>query len=130
MALLPEGHDIPFLLGRLRPNAEWGWRGIGGGNAHRQTANVDWRDSVQIEPTEQEYLDEQLLVNAEEVTQETTRADQLTRITPLVGQNPRDLAPPETGHLVEELAVRLGALDEHGNIMPLDEWGSRNPTPP
>lgn len=126
MALLPEGHDIPFLLGRLRPGAKWGWRG---GN-HRQTEQVDWRDFAQIEPTEQEYLDEQLLVNAEEVAAEITRADQLTRVTPLVGQNPRDLAPPEVGHLVEELTVRLGALDEDGNIMPLDEWGSRNPTPP
>lgn len=120
MALLPEGHDVPFLLGRLRPGAEWGWRG----GTPRQTTNVDWRDAVQIEPTEQEYLDEQLLVNAEEVTAEVTRADQLTRITPLVGQNPKNLSPPDIGNLVEELMVRAKALDINGNILPVDEWGS------
>ncbi len=120
MALLPVDHDVPFLLSRLRPGAEWGWKG----GTPRQTTNVDWRDGVQIEPTEAEYLAEHILFQGELIQAQTTRTDQLTRIGPLVGQNPKNLTIPETGHLVEELMVRAKALDENGDIIPLADWGS------
>jgi hypothetical protein len=120
MAILPSGADIPQILADIRPGAEWGWKG----GSHRDTENVDWRDSVQIEPTEQEYLDGLATVEADKAKGQATRVRQNSRHDQFVGLDPSTLAPPVVTLVVEEILVRLQALDVDGLILPTDEWGS------
>lgn len=120
MALLPSGHDIPHLLSFLRPDADWGWTG---GSAN-DTASVVWRDGSQVEPTEQEYLDEQITQNANAVIAADTKALQRGRSQDVVGEDPSTLAPPQVAFVVEELLARFRALDKNGLILPVDDWGN------
>jgi len=120
MALLPAGHDIPHLLSFLRPAADWGWTG----GALNETNSVVWRDGVQVEPTEQEYLDEQITQNAITVTAAATKDRQRGRSQDVVGEDPSTLAPPQVVFLVEELLARFRALDKDGKILPVDDWGT------
>lgn len=120
MALLPAGHDIPHLLSFLRPGADWGWDG----GPNNDTTSIVWRDGSQVEPTEQEYLDEQITQNAITVTAAATKARQRGRSQDVVGEDPSTLAPPQVVFLVEELLARFRALDKDGLILPIDDWGT------
>lgn len=116
---LPAEADVRELLGRLRPGADWGWRG----GAVNDPAQLRWRDSVQSEPTEAEYLAELLVLDAEKARAAATRAAQLGRLAGIIDLDPSMLTPPEVSVAVEELLFRAGALDpETGAILPIDEW--------
>ena len=120
---LPANADIPFLLSRIRPNAEWSWKG----GAANDLTQVDWRDAVQVEPVEAEYAAEQVIVDAEGVTEAVTRTAQRGRVDGLKTMAPNLLAVPNLSLAVEELLVRAGALDpQTGAILPIDEWPEVN----
>lgn len=58
---LPANADIPLILDRIRPGAEWGF--IGDNRA--DVVNLSWRDRVQSEPTEIEMEAEWATIEAE-----------------------------------------------------------------
>jgi hypothetical protein len=116
---LPANADVRGLLARMRDKAEWGWRG----GASNDATKVRWEDPVQLEPTEAEYLAEQALVDAEDVTQVNTRLAQRGRSNTIVGLDPATFTPPQTTIAVEELLAFGGALDENGLVLPIEEWG-------
>ncbi len=115
---LSRAADVRFLLSRLRPNAEWGWEG----GAANDFTRVDWRDGVQIEPTEAEYAAEQVVVDAEEATEATTRSDQKGRSANIVGVFATALTGSDLQAAIEELLFRFRALDRNGVIRPVDDW--------
>lgn len=116
---LPRNADVRGLLSRIREGAEWGWRG----GADNDFTKVRWEDRVQTEPTEAEYLAEQVLVNAENVTKLATRVDQRSRSDTIVGLDPSAFTSAQVGIAVEELLAFGGALDENGLVLPIEEWG-------
>ncbi len=121
MALLPERSDVRQLLGRLRDAAEWGWKG----GADNDTEQVSWRDGVQREPTEQEYLDEQLLLDDELADGESTRDDQKSNSASAIGKTFGNLNGPERDSMLEEIMTRMGAFNERGIIQELEDWKTR-----
>lgn len=68
--------DIRLVLGRIRPGAEYGWRGDGD-TGHTMEA-VDWRDSATQKPTETEVLTEWGLYQAEEAARQVESAQEET----------------------------------------------------
>lgn len=64
--------DIPILLGRIRPGASWGWRGAYFGADAANLSNLDWRDTEQEPPT-QEELDTAWTVYLQEQADEANR---------------------------------------------------------
>ncbi len=115
---LPRAADVRFLLSRIRAGAEWGWKG---GRANDFT-RVDWRDGVQIEPTEAEYTIEQAVVDTEDTTKTATRAAIRARVLSAVGQAVSALTAAEFRAVTEELLFRFRALDRNGVIRPVDDW--------
>jgi hypothetical protein len=116
---LPSQADVPFLIGRLRPNAEWRWKG----GAANDPSQVRWDDRRQTEPTEREYEAEQILVEAETVRREAARAVRLSRSDQLTGKAPKDLTASEVKYTLEALLGIVGALDNDGLILPINKWG-------
>lgn len=121
MALLPPGpgSDVRELLSRIRPNAEWGWKG---GN-DRQTNNVTWRDSGQTEPTEAEYLTEQAVVAAERSARQAENQARGARLSSTIGKHITATTAAEREALLEQLLFRVGATNkEDGTIKPRNQW--------
>ncbi len=116
---LPANADVRSLLSRIRAGAEWGWKG----GAPNDFTLVRWRDAVQIEPTEAEYAAEQVVVDAENATEATTRTAQRGRAVVLVGQASNGLnTTPELQSAVEQFLLLHEAIDIDGNIKPIAEW--------
>ena len=116
---LPIEASVPFLLSRLRPNAEWRWKG----GAANDASQVRWDDRNQTEPTEREYGAEQILVEAEEVRREAARVVRRSRSDQVAGKAPKDLTASEVKYTLEALLGIVGALDNDGLILPINEWG-------
>lgn len=123
MAILPTDHDIPELLSTLRPDAEWRWSG----GAVNDTANLVWDDQVQVEPTEQEFLDEKITISGTFATAEASHDLQRARAIGIQGLDPSALTIPQVVYLVEEFLARFRALDDNGLILPIDQWGTARP---
>ena len=110
--------DIREIVGRLRPNAEWGWRG---GNPE-DLSQLRWRDSLQSEPTQGEIDAEQLVLEAENATAEQSKSNREGRGASVVGQEAYNLSPPQTASAIELLLARANAIDIEGKIKPIEEW--------
>ncbi len=117
MAIIPGG-DVRQLLGRLRGSAQWGWKG----GAIDDTEQVVWRDPIDVEPTERQYLDEQILLEAEIATADTTRTAQKLRSDPTNGKLFTALTTAEKDALLEDLLTRAGAFNGNGTIRDVESW--------
>jgi hypothetical protein len=110
--------DIRFILGRIRPGADYGWSGGDPATA----SNVVWRDLVQIEPTQTEYDAEQLVIDGEDVIKVQGRTDRQNRINSAVGKTFISTTSPEKEALLEVLLQQNGVFDFDGTILPVDQW--------
>jgi hypothetical protein len=120
MAILPVDHNIPILLRTLRPGALWGWTN----GPKNDTDSLVWNDLVQIEPTEQEFLDEKIALDTAQTTRDATNTTQRGRSQTAIGTDPQTLTPPQTAAILGEILIRMQALDDDGLILPVDQWGS------
>ncbi len=110
--------DVRRLLSRIRPNAEWGWRG-GDQNDHTL---IRWRDGVQVEPTEAEYLAEQAIVDTEDLSADTARLSLIAAVDALQGTNFDTASLLDMRPLLQILFLERGALDINGTFLPVSEW--------
>jgi len=117
--MLPVNADIPFILSRIRPNAEWGWKG----GAANDPAQVRWRDAVQVEPTEQEYADEWTVIEGEEAAKTTVRQQLKTEYASLAGLALSALTNAQSRTLLEILVYIMGGIDEETRLLkPANQW--------
>lgn len=110
--------DIREILGRIRPNAEWGWKG---GNP-TDISQLRWRDAIQSKPTQTEIDAEQIVVNTENSVREASKSNRNGRGISVVGGHGASLNPAQVAAIIEQILDRLGALDDDGKIKPLSEW--------
>lgn len=119
MALLPVGSDVRELLGRIRSDASWGWKG----GEDRETTNVRWRDAVLTEPTEAEYLTEQTIVDTETTDREAENAARGARLASTIGKHITATNAAEREALLEQVLFLLDATNKQtGNILNRQEW--------
>lgn len=105
---LPEEADVRLILSRIRPAADWGWRG----GALNDPANLRWRDQVQPEPTLLELEAEWTVIAAERVAATTVRQQLKAEYAPLVGRPFSSYTNPEGRLVIEILFYLAGGLDE------------------
>lgn len=118
---LPSNADIPMILGRIRPNAAWSWRGDG--TAWSNPADLEWTDQVQLEPTLQELEDGWTAIVAEEATKDTVRQQLKTEYAPLVGLGLAALTNAQARTLLEILCYVMGGIDEETRLLrPANQW--------
>lgn len=116
---LPADADIPRILGRIRPNAAWGWRG----GAYSDPANLDWRDVAQTEPTLQELEDEWALIVTDDASKDTVRQQLKAEYAPLVGLQLSALTNAQARTLLEILCYIMGGIDEKTRLLkPANQW--------
>lgn len=116
---LPTDADIPLILSRIRPNAEWGWMG----GAFSNPANLNWRDQVQIEPTLVELDAEWTVILSEQATELTVKQALKADYLPLVGRPVSALTNSELRTLIEIYAFILGGVDSvTRNLLPPNKW--------
>jgi len=116
--------DIRLLLERLRPGADYRWKG----GAESDASKVDWRDGVLIEPTQAEYDTEQLVLDTETTNKATLTAAQRARVLPVVNREFSDLTTAEKDACLERLLNAAGAFKRNGDFRPLPQWGIENET--
>ncbi len=110
--------DIPFILSRIRANAEWRWKG---GGADDLTQLV-WDDGVQVEPTQAELDAEQLIIDSENSNRDSTDSATKTRLSSTVGRLFTALTDAEIDAVVERLLQIAGGVNADGTIRDTDEW--------
>jgi hypothetical protein len=101
---LPADADIPFILSRIRPDAEWGWAG----GSYADPQNLDWRDSVQIEPTELELETEWDVILVEQASQSTVKQQLVSESASTVGVLLSSLTNAQSRVLLEMILYALG----------------------
>jgi len=111
--------DIPLILSRIRPAADWGWKG----GAVSDPANLEWRDGVQDEPTLTELEAEWTAIAAELATAETVRQQLKNEYAPLVGLSLGSLTNAQSRTLLEILCYIMGGIDEETRVLkPANQW--------
>lgn len=110
--------DIPFLLSRIRVNAEWRWKG---GRANDLTQLI-WGTNVQPRPTQAQLDAEQLVVDAEEVTRGATDTATRTRLSSTVGKAFTALTTAEKDAILERLLQREQGVNDDGTVKATDDW--------
>lgn len=116
---LPAEADIPFILSRIRPGADWGWKG----GAYNDPANIEWRDAGQTLPTLAELEAEWTIIAGETVTANTVRQQLKTAYAPLAGTAVGSLTNPQLVLLVEILCYIMGGVDEKTRVLlPANQW--------
>jgi len=116
--------DIRLIVDRLRPGAAWGWKG----GDPTDLTQLDWRDGVQVEPTQVEIDTEQLVVDAETTTKGALTSAQRARVLPVVNRAFSDLTTAEKDACLERLLNTAGAFRRNGNFRTLPKWGTGNET--
>lgn len=111
--------DIRHIVGRLRPDAEWRWKG----GDPTDITQLRWDDLVQVEPTQVEIDAEQIVFEAEEVVRENTNAGQKSKLTTGEGKLFDDLSETERRALLERLCALAGVFNGDGTIRNVDLWG-------
>lgn len=120
MALPPEA-DIPLILSRIRPQAEFGWKGDG--SSWSNPADIRWRDEVQVEPTLAELEAEWIIIEAERASAATVRQLLKAEYAPLVGLQFSALTNAQLKTMVEILVYILGGIDENTRkLKPASKW--------
>jgi hypothetical protein len=118
---LPSDADIPLILSRLRPGAEFGWKGDGD---YSNPANIDWRDTVQSQPTLSELETEWTVILTEEGTKDTVRQQLKTAYATIAGIPYSDLTNAELRTMSEIHSYILGGIDEETRLLrPASQWG-------
>lgn len=110
--------DIRFILSRIRPDAEWGWKGGDIDDA----SQVDWRDQTQREPTQAEYDAEQLVIDQEDSDRSNTDTGTRSRLSSTVGKQYTALTSDEKDAILERVLQHAGGMNEDGTIRDVDEW--------
>lgn len=111
--------DVRFILGRIRPNAEWGWSG----GEPDDLDSVIWRDLVQIKPTQQEIDDEDAIIVVEEATELTVKQQLKALVTPLAGSGVQAVTNAQVRDLVEVLVAIVGGVDLQTRLIkPPADW--------
>ena len=118
---MPSDADIPLILGRLRPNAEWGW--TGDGTTYSDPSHIDWRDPVQTEPSESEMETEWTAILAEEAQKLTVRQQLKAEYDLIDGLTVAALTTAQLKTILEIHQYILGGLNEETRqLVPAAEW--------
>ena len=116
---LPSGADIPLILSRIRPAANWGWRG----GATNDSANLNWRDRIQTEPTQSELEAEWNVIEAEQSAGRTVKQTLKATVDAVAGSPVSSLSNQQLVGLVEVLIAIFGGIDfATRNIKPAAKW--------
>lgn len=120
---LPFEADIPLILARIRPGAEFGWKGDG--SSWSNPANLDWRDGVQTEPTLTELEAEWTVIAAEMASAATVRQQLKAAYALIAGRTYADLTNAELRTMSEIHTYILGGIDEATReCKPANQWAA------
>lgn len=113
--------DIRLVLGRIRPGAEYGWRGDSGlGNT---LDAVDWRDNVQTKPLDAEVIADYDAYLIEEQEASTLRQTIITNAQSAVGKSLAALTAAERNALLALLLYKAGGVNPRtGTVNALNTW--------
>lgn len=118
---LPADADIPLILSRIRPAADWHWRGDG--STWSDPADLDWQDPVQVEPDETEMGADWTAYLAEQATALTVKQQLKALVTAVAGSGIQDLTNAQVRDLVEVLVAIMGGVDlETRLVKPANQW--------
>lgn len=115
---LEAGTDIRFVLSRIRAGSTWGWKG----GSIDDLNQLDWRDGVQVEPTEQEIADDWILVLAEKETGDTSKDGLTGDVDALTGLAVSALSDAQKTTLLEGVLSQVAGLDGERKIRPAADW--------
>lgn len=123
MATIIQDVNIRLVLARLRPGAEYGWRG-GRGDFGNTLDAVIWRDPDQKMPSQSQIIAEWEVVVAEDQAAGGVRAELMADApVRVVGVVLGDVLGPDLADLVRLLLYNAGAVDlATGRVKPFEEW--------